>query len=273
MAKNVIASLVVCCALLLAACGSGGSPSPGASPDRRPPPLARRSRLCRQNPRQQNARQIETFMTSPFALARQIPIPRVRCPPGPVRQLGERRSFWLVDPLEVTAGRIEADLQEVSATAYFYVQRGVSVNAGNLAGAAQQFDEVVYPTVTGVFGQERSPGVDGDPRIVILIAPLNGAGGYVSGGDAYPATVSPYSNEAEILYIDASIPPGSLAFDAVVAHELQHLVHANADENEDAWVNEGLSQIAFELLGAGTSGIDSFLQSPGCAAKRLGGAG
>ncbi|HXG36118.1 MAG TPA: hypothetical protein VNL15_04045, partial [Dehalococcoidia bacterium] len=87
-------------------------------------------------------------------------------------------------------------------------------------------------------------------------------GGYFSSTDEYLKLVSPRSNEREIIYIDASAPPGSPAFDAVVAHELQHLIHWHADDSEESWVNEGLSQVAFEMLTGDAGSVFPFLNNP-----------
>jgi hypothetical protein len=53
-----------------------------------------------------------------------------------------------------------------------------------------------------------------------------------------------------------------LEYNDLVAHELQHLIHTNADSGEDSWVNEGLSQVASQLLGGGEVWIPQFLAEP-----------
>src|SRR3990172_5261971 len=124
----------------------------------------------------------------------------------------------------------------------------------------RDFENAVYPRVTAAFGKEPSPGVDADPRISIVHARLSGAGGYVTSADSFPRAVAARSNEREAIYLDASFldSPGA-TYNAVLAHELQHLVHNGADPGEESWVNEGLSQVAAELLGAGAAGAAGFL--------------
>jgi hypothetical protein len=107
--------------------------------------------------------------------------------------------------------------------------------------------------------------VDSDQRITILHADLSGAGGYFSSTDEHPAAIVPRSNEREMLYLTAGVlqSPGA-GYNALVAHELQHLVHWHADATEDSWVNEGLSEVAAgEVSGGGASGgVELFLQNP-----------
>jgi len=158
---------------------------------------------------------------------------------------------------------ITATLLATSQHAYFYVDDAVGGDPAALANAASQFDATVWPAVTAVFGQPASPGIDGDPRIIVLQADLGGgAGGYYSGDDAYLRSVRRYSNEAEMVYIDRTLKPGGAAFNVVLAHELQHLIHANNDRDEEAWVNEGLSEDASSLVGGALSSVRSFAARP-----------
>ena len=125
------------------------------------------------------------------------------------------------------------------------------------------FEQIVYPTLHAKFGSEWTPGTDADPRISIVHTTLSGAGGYFSGSDEYPRTIVPRSNEREAVYLDAfSLDFPGIAYNSLIAHEMQHLVHWYADEEEDSWVNEGLSQIAAEEVGGGSDWLDLFLSSP-----------
>jgi immune inhibitor A len=117
--------------------------------------------------------------------------------------------------------------------------------------------------VTTAFGLPWTPGIDGDPRITVLNADLKGAGGYFSSIDEYPPAVAQHGNGREMVYIAASAlaAPGP-SYDALISHELQHLVHHHGDPNEESWVNEGLSEVAWEMGGGSTDGIASFLAAP-----------
>ena len=58
-----------------------------------------------------------------------------------------------------------------------------------------------------------------------------------------------------------SVTPGNTAFDSVLAHEFQHMIHWHQDRNEDTWVNEGLSELASFINGYGPSSFAGFYAS------------
>ncbi len=158
---------------------------------------------------------------------------------------------------------LTATLMATSTHAYFYEDSALSVDSSAVQQAADKFESSVWPKVTSVYGEPLSPGVDGDPRIIVLQADLGGGtGGYYSSDDAYLKSVRPLSNEAEMVYIDRSLKVGGDAFNVVLAHEFQHLVHARNDPSEEAWVNEGLSEDASGLVGGAVSSVNSFASQP-----------
>jgi hypothetical protein len=56
---------------------------------------------------------------------------------------------------------------------------------------------------------------------------------------------------------------GSTYYEAVLTHEYQHMIHWRVDENEDTWLNEGLSELAPMVVGYGASDFAPlFLQAP-----------
>ena len=175
---------------------------------------------------------------------------------------GREDTFWLVDipALEVYSRPFELLL--VTPHAYWYFEEGVSVGQDALERAATTFEEEIYPRVTAVFGTEWNPGVDNDSRLNILNARLEGVGGYYSSSDEYPLSVSQFSNQREIIYINSgAIRVDSPFYLQVLAHELQHAVHWNSDPTEETWVNEGLSELAADIAGFGEGSIDLFLRS------------
>ena len=90
-----------------------------------------------------------------------------------------------------------------------------------------QFDTVMWPVVTTVFG---TPGYT---MMDVYIYPIDGAGGvggYYAGGND--------------LYGDSSDMGWMLE---ILAHEFQHLVHSSKDGNEESWVNEGCADLAIQL--------------------------
>ena len=174
---------------------------------------------------------------------------------------GAQQEFWITRLRDGSAYTIAATLQVVSDNAYWFVDDAVAVDQAGLERAARLYEDRVRPAVVGAFGDIETPGIDGDPRLVVLHSALDGAAGYFGSKDAFPTAVHPHSNRRQIIYIDArSLPPGSGAYMGVIAHELQHAVHANADDGEDAWVNEGLSEVATEVAGYATRSPQWFMR-------------
>jgi len=178
-------------------------------------------------------------------------------------KVGDREQFTIVDLDKPGYETITTTVRLITERAYFFVEEGVAVDDATIQRIGRDFESAVYPRVTAAFGKEPSPGVDADPRISIVNARLSGAGGYVTSTDSLPRAVAARSNEREAVYLDTSFlkTPGA-GYNAVLAHELQHLIHYGTDPGEESWVNEGLSQVAAELLGAGADGTASFLAEP-----------
>src|SRR3972149_5763467 len=168
-------------------------------------------------------------------------------------EAGDGEEFTIIDLDRPGHKTITASVRQITERAYFFVEEGVQVDDATLQRIGRDFEDAVYPRVPAAFGKEPSPGVDADPRISIVHARLSGAGGYVTSTDSLPRAVAPRSNERAGVYLAASLlaAPGT-AYNAVLAHELQHLIHDVVDPGDESWVNEGLSQIAAELLGAGS---------------------
>ena len=175
--------------------------------------------------------------------------------------VGAKQEFWITRLRDGTAYPITATLQAVSDNAYWFVDDAVNVDGAGLERAARLYEDQVRPAVVGAFGDIVSPGIDGDPRLVVLHSKLDGAAGYFGSKDGFPTSVHPHSNRRQMIYIDATLlPPGTDYYMSVLAHELQHAVHDNADAGEDAWVNEGLSELATEIAGYETQSPEVFLR-------------
>ena len=252
-------------ALALAAACNGGSgsspaasPTPDASPEPSPAPTAAPSPTPQSTDALPDANLIDLarrFRGLPAGAPRDV-----RDEPLGY-EAGDAAEFSILELDGPSLRTASTTLRLVTDHAYFWVEDGLS--AANVARFGADFESIVYPRVTEAFGDVRSPGVDGDPRISIVHADLAGAGGYVTSVDGYSRAVAPRSNEREAIYLDSHIlaSPGP-NYNALLAHELQHLVHAAADDGEEAWVDEGLAQVAAELTGGGTGQIDAFLRSP-----------
>ena len=184
--------------------------------------------------------------------------------PAPVSyQQGHRQTFWVADPVDDVAYTVQATLEVVSDNAYWYVDDTLDLPLEGLQRAALVFEAEIHPLITGTFGDVWNPGIDNDPRLTILHTALRGAAGYYGSPDEYPREIHPHSNEREMLYMDGGrLRPGSAQYLGVLTHELQHAVHWAADTSEEAWVNEGMSEVAQELAGHRADFVDSFLMNP-----------
>jgi len=190
-----------------------------------------------------------------YDLARRLkhiagPIPQAKAVSPMKYSLGDHEVFWALNLDRVESFQISATLHLISPHLYMWVQDGMQVPQDALERSAQTFEEHLYPTIRSYFGSEWSPGIDNDVRLTILNARFSGAAGYFSSSDEYPSAVMPYSNQREMFYINPEHEqPGSSSYDATLAHEFQHMIHWFADSNEEAWVNEGASELAMHLCG------------------------
>ncbi len=200
-----------------------------------------------------------------LALARQLR--RTDAPPPAIPdathwQVGDTRDFWTLNYPRLKMERNRFNLAAVSQNAYWWIQEGLRVENDDLQRTVQQAEQRVFPQVTAVFGTPRKPGPAPNRRHVVS-GRIPGVGGYVSGGDLYPATVSPYSNEADAIYINARAARyGDRGFLHILAHELQHSIHQHADESEATWLNEGLAELAVKEAGYPVRSIDYYLRRP-----------
>jgi len=188
-------------------------------------------------------------------------IPRTVAGDATELSVGHAETFWLVDLSDTVTYQSDFTLALVTPHAYWYLEDDLDISMSGLERSAAHFEEDIYPVVTQVFGSEWNPGVDNDPRLNILNARLTSVAGYFSSTDEYPTGVRPRSNQREIIYINAqSVSPGGANYDQVLAHELQHAIHWNADASEDTWVNEGLAELSSSIALRSTFSIRQFLR-------------
>lgn len=196
-------------------------------------------------------------------LKQKEPIPHAASRGTGLKAIGGTEDFFALDLPNMRLHSVRATLRAVSPHAYWYVEDGIGVSDEDLERVTDVFEEEIYPLVTSDFGAEWSPGIDGDPRITILHVRLTGLAGYFSSMDEHPASAFPFSNEREMVYMDGNERFfGTPMYLSVLAHELQHLVHWNADPSEDTWVSEGLSELASHKAGYEPASVRAFLGNP-----------
>jgi immune inhibitor A len=194
-------------------------------------------------------------------------IPLVVNATAPNYALGTRHRFFVANVLGKGYSEIDATVRYVTPHAYWYVKDGFRVDQRRLEGSAARFESHIYPTTRRIFGPESDPGIDNDPRITVLIAPISGVGGYFSASDSFPRIVNPYSNQRDMIYMSSTPddPPATPNnyFESTLAHEFQHMIEWNVNRDRDIWLDEGFSEAASHLNGYSTGGSDfSFTNNP-----------
>jgi hypothetical protein len=168
------------------------------------------------------------------------------------RLVGDVEAFWIKDLAANRTQQIEATLAYRSDHLNMWVQMGENVKLTVMADAASFIEQQILPTNRALFGSEWQPGIDGDPRINVLhLRDISGIGAaYFWSGDEYVTAVNPFSNQRELIYISLKKGPvGSDAYFSAFAHEHQHLIRWHVKANEDAWLNEGLAELATHVNG------------------------
>ncbi len=175
------------------------------------------------------------------------------------KKLGDQETFWVNNIATGKFEQISATLRAIGQYCHVYLEDGRDTPQAAVLKIQKQFDNRIYKTNTANFGSENNPGLDGDPKITLLMLDIqdgytNPSDGYVAGyffaGDQmrqseFESFSKVKSNEREILYLDTyPCDPNAADYLEIVAHEFQHMIHHNLDRDEVTWVNEGCSQIA-----------------------------
>jgi hypothetical protein len=197
--------------------------------------------------------------------------------------LGQTVSFWAFDHQLSAYYQTSAVTMRLSAHAAVFVETGLSIAPAVLDAIVSNWETKIYPVNRAAFGSELTPGIDGDIRVTLLLLNIrdgqyHGSGSYITGYfsainqyrqtdlDTWFPTLRQKSNERDMLFLDAASPTelGAASFFGTIAHEFQHMIHWATDSDEEAWVNEGLSDLATYLAGYGhaSNHINAFMSAP-----------
>lgn len=181
----------------------------------------------------------------------------VPTPARQARKLGDKDTFFVVENASTGKYRtVTATLQVVVPHAYYWVEDGIRVDAAALQRSADFFEKSIYPTNHEYFGEELSPGPDGDVHIHILNTRFEDAAGYFSSEDTFPRKLVPFSNERNIIYLNAdAVKPGTDEYSADTAHEFQHLIHSYEAQHKTGWIDEGMGDLAIKVNGFEVGGV------------------
>jgi hypothetical protein len=223
------------------------------------------------------------------ARERSLGRPEARAPGEPLFQaaadaapaVGDQRDFYV---LNTSNGfdRITATARRVSERAVLFVdvEAQNAITAADLDYYGGLFDDPIYSTTVGVFGQPSD--IDGNDRIFILFTPKVNAltprgessfiTGFFYGCDLVGRTRCSGSNEAEVFYSLVPDPDGRwssprtqatvrAAVPPVLAHEFQHMINfAQRNNSADVlWLSEALAHTAEELVAAVLQATDPVL--------------
>lgn len=180
-------------------------------------------------------------------------------------QIGSRTVFNVSDIANDSYYTSTATLVVALDHVLMYVEDGVDVDLAALEKSARAFNDQIYPRTREVFGEEWSPGVDGDVRLTIFNGKLTpGIGGYFNSFDEVPRALNRFSNEREMFYMNVdAIEPGTPTYLSVLAHEFQHMIQWHEAGQGASWMNEGLSQVAEDMNGFdGSSAAPFYLRDP-----------
>src|SRR5439155_22809339 len=107
-------------------------------------------------------------------------IPRVaRTAPLDVH-VGDVETFWVADVLRNTNYPVTATLRYAGPVVLMYVDTSLEVDQAAIERSAKDFETRIYARDHALFGEELSPGIDGDPRLTILNTALRGEIGRAS---------------------------------------------------------------------------------------------
>lgn len=175
------------------------------------------------------------------------PIPRVVRDEPWGFDIGDSHTFWVENNNHENKFQITARLAYETPHAYFFVDEMLDLSENQLRHLADYFEQDIYPTTRAFFGQEWSPGVDNDPHLTVLMT-KDLDSHYQISRDEYSRLVNRYSNEMEMIYIDAA---GERLVDlgCVLAHEFGHVIQWAVDKDEEVWLVEGFSELTCPVNG------------------------
>ena len=162
-----------------------------------------------------------------------------------------------------TADLLPCTVRGMGAHCYVVVQDSqwnVNINQAQVDEIVERFEnssigpfpnQGIWDLDTSNFGQPPD-NLDQDPRVYFVYYDFDiAADGFFWAFDQQCDNVAQFhSNECDAVYLNCSdFDPAGDYMVAVLAHEFEHLIHYNYDVNEDAWVDEGLAEVAMWLYG------------------------
>ena len=179
----------------------------------------------------------------------------------PVEDIGTSKPFWTYDFAAKKNLRITATLQIVTDHAKWWVQDDITVDLVGLRQNAAFFEANTYPNNRRIYGSEWTPGIDGDPRINVMLARIPGAAaGYFSSTDLQPLWVNEFSAQREIVYLNSL--SSKTSWNTTIAHEFCHMIEYGRRKRSSVWFNEGMAQLCEQANGFPFQFAQTFIRLP-----------
>ncbi len=156
---------------------------------------------------------------------------------------------WTVgdsDNITTSDGVILATVQRISTNSAIFIEEGIVVSSIILSDIVSTWESIIFPTDVNYFGNP--PDVDNNCQIEIVIYEIDGVGS--TGGYFQPSI----SAIRESLFFDVD---DINSRNAILAHELEHLLHNARDPFEYLWIDEGAADMATYLCFGVTNTISS----------------
>jgi len=195
------------------------------------------------------------------------------------QQVGSTRSFTFGKFGGVTTNQtVTATLVASNTRAVAYLDNALAASNKNITTAhietmLNTFSNSTFGTITNMYGAPSD--VDNDGKVVFLYTHLvdrvGGVAGFYSSSSLFSTNQGGDGNVADMMFIS---PTQELAsYDALLAHEFQHLISFNQHvliqkgDAEETWLNEGLSHVAEDLVGGHIAGgntdlVSEFMNNP-----------
>lgn len=191
--------------------------------------------------------------------------------------LGQQETFFVNEKFdEFARTQLSATLRQISGKIYFYMEDNYwnKLNLtdqqslmSNVTLLAEQFENNIYPKETSLWGLEPNPGIDGDPRITILLEDLKkNNGGYFDTVNGYSQKEASDSNQREMISLNIEALVSDIDLVKVfLAHEFHHLISFNQKDTiqkvaEDIWFNELRAEYSITAAGYNKPYINSNLE-------------
>ncbi len=172
----------------------------------------------------------------------------------------ERSFFTNQDYDENGASSIEAQLIKTTNKFYFYVQKDwyLKLDSNQRQSLESKLNEIsnifeyqFYPQITSLLTTEDIPGIDNDPRLIVVLEKLKtDVGGYVRSIDGLSKSLNPTSNEGQIIFLNAEavLKNSTSVVLYYLSHEFTHLITLKARPKIDVWLAELFSEFAATIL-------------------------